>query len=318
MRNFFLPSQIKKQKLLSLAARDSFFELIVHDIIDYGLDLRFRAFGGAGAYRPYALRTEPLDGPETLKAFQHAMGRMFGTGQVSVRIRLSCFASEGVAVHSFLHELMHFYQDMHGLYFMPIEEERVFPVILDARSHVMCVLFNEAWAQVEAIRASYSLARKANKTALWDAALKHRDFGYMAHQYADDLDGGVPEARVAANIFMSWYQDKHCAFYEAHALRIYRQNFERYEEQADFHEDFLRSLELPMLVARLPQGQVPQYFEYLDWGAQRFQPHIDLSSYAVSDHPNVQDIKSGAPPYLWNMLRNMQARQSEIPAAPVG
>lgn len=303
MRDLFLSSHIRAQKLFDLAVQDPFFAPIVHDLIDYGADIRFSVFGGAGAYKPYALRTEPLDTPEKLERFYHGISPMFGAGQLKARITLPRFASQGVVEHSFLHEVMHFYQDMHGLYFVPLEEEGVFPIILDAKSSVMATLFNEAWAQVESIRASYGIARKHEKDSLWAGAIGHRDFGAMAQRYAEDLDAGVSEARAAATIFMVWYEGRHRGFYEKHALQIYNQNFKRYEEQALFHDDFLRTLELPMLIARLPQGHVPRYFDHLDWADKAFEPQIDLKDYAVSEHPNVQNIKCGAPPYLWNRLR---------------
>lgn len=291
----------KIYKLFDYAVQDPFFEPIVHDLVDFGHDIRFSMFGGAGAYQPHALLTECLGTQEKVDLFHKNLSLKFGSEGMLARIRLNRFASDGAVMHSFLHEVMHFYQDMHGLFFTPLEEESVFPIILDAKSSILATLFNEAWAEVEALRTLYSLKRKHN-LVLWPAALKHRDFGFLAEHYEREINSGVDEARAAANIFVLWYSGKHRSFYELHARSIYQKNFARYEEYSAFDVERLRTLELPMLVARLPKGAVPKYFNHFDWNADVFQPQINIDA-PEADNNNVQDIKCGSPPYLWHRLR---------------
>lgn len=315
MSDFFIASKARISRLFDYAVQDQFCASIVYDLIDYGHDVRFSIFGGAGAYKPYALRTELLDTPEKLELFNQHLSLKFGTGEMSARIDISRFANEGAALHSFLHELMHFYQDMHGLFFMPLEEEGVFPIILDAKSSILATLFNEAWAEVEAIRAVYSIALKGRKS-LWNSVLIHSDFGYMARRYEKDMASGIDEGRAAAKMFMRWYEGKHRVFYEQHAFSIYQLNLSRYMTYAKHDEARLRSLDLPMLVARLPEGAVPKYFNHFDWISEVFQPEISTGKQPLAENNDVQNIKCGAPPYLWNRLRNAQAAQSDIFAPP--
>lgn len=315
MSNFFASSKIRIQRVFDYAVQDQFYAPIVHDLIDYGHDVHFSLFGVVGAYKPFALRSEPLNTPEKLALFHKNIDLKFGTGEMPARIRLSRFANEGRAVHSFLHEVMHFYQDMHGLFFTPLEEEGVFPIILDSKSSILATLFNEAWAEVEAIRAAYSFKHKG-RDAVWNAALGHADFGYLARRYEQDLGSGIDEGRAAAKMFMRWYDGAHRGFYEQHALGVYKDNMTRYKTHAVYDTGCLRLLELPMLVARLPAGAVPQYFNHFDWISDVFVPRIDVAEFDVAENNDVQNIKCGAPPYLWNRLRSAQAAQSDIPAPP--
>ena len=85
----------------------------------------------------------------------------------------------------------------------------------------------------------------------------------------------------------------------------------------------MRMLELPMLLARLPKGGIPPYFALIDWEDEIYsQPKTpsvlmrisELEQlYGRAENLNIQEIKCGSPPYLWNRLRLAEQQASEVP-----
>ena len=299
--------------------QDEAFEKIVCDMWDYGLEVNFSIFGGAGAYQPFALSTERLDTPEKEQQFAQGFWRMSEIGALKCQIRLSAVTGLKVNIHSFLHEAMHFHQDMYGLYLMPLQEDGVFPVIMDAKSNIVAILFNEAWAQVEALRASYAIMRDSGDPRGWEGALKSPDWAVQARSYVFDMEQGMDDTKAAAKAFKRWYKSKHRNFYEAHALEIYKSSFARYKEAAgqvgeDEIAQKLRLLELPHLITKIPEAEIPAYFHEIDWTDPLYtKVEIPLMGHAQSDNPNIQDIKCGSPPYIWNRLRQSEKANSEVP-----
>ncbi|MGH1376093.1 MAG: DUF6782 family putative metallopeptidase [Alphaproteobacteria bacterium] len=307
----------KCKVLLSYALQDKLFEKIIDDLSDYGYEVSFSFFGGAGAYMPFAVATESLDNPSKQAQFSSGFWRMIESGQYKARFRLSLFAGLHGAAHSFLHEMMHFYQDMYGLYALPLQEQGRFPICLNANSDIVAILFCEAFAQVEAIRTSWALLQTGDDLG-WRGALSSPDWAGLAKQYDDALQSGVDEAKAAADIFKAWYKGKHRTFYEQHALSVHETNMRRYCDGVQNLSDAiigqnLRSIEIPALFARLPQENVPRYFGQIDWNDPLFmsvqspkvQRQLELleTRFGNADNPNIQDIKCGAPPYLWHRLR---------------
>lgn len=319
------PHNRRRGKILSYTVQDEFFNDIIDDVLDYGLEISFSMFGGAGAYQPFALSTEALDTPEKQHQFAQGFWRMSEVGALKCQIQLSSVAGLRVNMHSFLHEAMHFYQDMRGLYLMPIQEDEVFPTMIDAKSNIVAILFNEAWAQTEALRASWSIKEKTGDARGWQGALKSPDWKALACAYAEDVGKGMDEAEVMARSFRRWYEGQHRAFYEAHGLDIYDTNFTRFKAGAgqtdptEIH-DKLRHLELPHLIARMPEHEIPAFFHHVDWLDPTYS-HINDTDvleqlnqrYEDVDNTNIQDIKCGSPPYIWRRLVLSDKASSEIP-----
>lgn len=312
-----MPDAEKCSTILSYAAQDKLFEQIIDDLSDYGYEVSFSFFGGAGAYMPFAVATEGLDSPSQQAQFSSGFWRMIESGQFKARFRLSLFSGLHGGAHACLHEMMHFYQDMYGLYALPLQEQGRFPICLNAISDIVAILFCEAFAQVEAIRTSWALAQKGSDLG-WRGALSSPDWAWLARQYDVALESGVDEAKASADIFKAWYKGKHRAFYEKHALSVHETNLRRYCNGLEGLNDSmigqnLRSVELPALFARLPQEGVPRYFEQIDWNdplfmsAQNSKVKQQLEAFETrfgnADNLNIQDIKCGAPPYLWHRLR---------------
>ena len=159
-------------------------------------------------------------------------------------------------------------------------------------------------------------------------AVNSPDWGYLARKYDSDMQGGADEKRAAADAFRGWYEGAHRKFYEAHALKAHEVNFARYKDGAGDinNKDIalnMRYLELPMLLARLPKGGIPAYFALIDWDDEIYiqikTPSVAVrveefeGIYGKAENPNIQDIKCGSPPYLWNRLRMAEQRASEVP-----
>ncbi len=294
---------------------------IIHDLNDFGHDISFSLFTNMGAYEPFALSTESLDTAEKQQQFAHGFWDMFESGNMKAKLRFSAFCGADINAHYFLHEIMHFHQDMNGLYLLPLQEQGTFPILLDAKSDIVAIMFCEAWAEIEAIRSSWALREKGNDSG-WRGALKSSDWRNLAIAYDRDLQDGMDEKCAAASIFRLWYEGTHREFYECHGLKIHEENLKCFRDNVEKISDSdisekLRKLELPMLLARFPKGGIPDYFSLIDWvdniysciKSSKVQRRIDEleQRYGKADNTNIQDIKCGAPPYLWNRLRTIDA-----------
>ncbi len=319
-------TQRKQEAMISYVVQDTFFAELMHDLVDFGYEIDFPLRGGAGAYQPFSVSTEAIDTPQKQQQFTSGFWGMIEQGGVRAKFRFSALSSADMNAHYFLHEMMHFYQDMHGLYLLPIHEQGVFPILLDAKSDIVAILFCEAWAEVEAIRTSWALREKGNPSG-WNGAIRSPDWADLARAYDHDLNEGVDEAKAAANTFQRWYEGKHRRFYEEHALKMHEINLARFKEgvegfkESEMTQNF-RVLELPMLIARVPKGGIPKYFHQIDWDSDVYgqiaTPEVltrvgDLEKrYGVADNMNIQEIKCGAPPYLWHRLRGAEQQASEV------
>ena len=321
----------KKEEMFSFAMKDDFFAGILHDLIDFGYEINFSVFGGAGVYVPKALRTEQIDSPLKQQQFASGFWAKVEAGELRAKMRFSSLLSIDTNTHYFLHELMHFYQDMHGLYLTPLQEQGTAPICLDAKSYIVAIVFCEAWAETEAIRASWALREKGDERG-WSGVTKSPDWRELALAYDKDMQDGVDETKAAANTFQRWYEGKHREFYEKNGLSLYRElvlpdmpdrkrNMDAYNNYQDSLKDNLRQLELPMLIARIPKNDIPKFFHQIDWMDSLYSGvktgwilHYIDRYYDMGTDSNIQQVKCGAPPYLWNRLRKAAQEASEIPA----
>jgi hypothetical protein len=115
------PKSIKRKKLLKFCMQDEFFMGVVHAFRDFGLNIKFSAFARGGAYQPFALSTERLDTALKQQQFTTGFWRASERGDMRAQIILSSIQGRGRAAHDFIHEAMHLYQDMYGLYFVPLK-----------------------------------------------------------------------------------------------------------------------------------------------------------------------------------------------------
>lgn len=326
---FLLRSRRSKcRKVLSVCAEEPFFSDILHAFEDFGLDIRFSLFAGAGAYQPFALETERLGTAEKQQQFTNGFWNAAERGEMRAQVQLSSAYGMACAVHSFLHEAMHIYQDMYGLFFVPLKEQGMIPVALDDKSNIVAILFCEAWAQVQAIRFSYSLKEKGHEAA-WKGACMHPDFAYLAHEYHADLSGGIEEKEAAARCFMRWYAGEHRSFYEQHALNIFQLNFERLTRDVpdlakDIVQSCLRKLDVSVLPPRVSENQMTDFFPYVDWNSEVLNRVQDENvrdavrafedQYGRAENTDIADIRCGSPVYIWNRLRATEIDNFDVPA----
>lgn len=319
----------RRRFLSRVLAQDEFFEDVFHVFQDFGIDVRFPVFqGSVGAYQPFALNTERLDTLQKQEQFTNGFWRIAERGEMRALVMLPFFQLKGRAVHDFIHELMHLYQDMYGLYFVPLKEQGVMPVCLDAKSDIVAILFCEAWAQTQTIRMCYDLGQKGFRY-VWRGALSHPDFGDFARFYAQDIDDGLSEDIAMVRCFKHWYKGAHRTFYERHALDIHRKNFERLMDDVGFEnlhdvQKNLRRLTYSSILERLPNNKMTAFFKNIDWNDAVF--HVLQTSevskqvaeieeqYGSAQNENIHDIKCGAPIYIWNRLRVREIETSEVPA----
>ncbi|MDH5722238.1 MAG: hypothetical protein OEY94_02820 [Alphaproteobacteria bacterium] len=317
---YLFKSRKEKTALLFETIRqDPYFEDILYSLADFGYEMHFPFFGNVGLYIPHSIATEKLDSPEKQQAFADGFVQALGSENAPIaRFHLCASLGQDVNTHSLLHEIIHFYQDMLGLYLIPIAERGVYPVHLDMQSFVSAFLFCEAWAEVEAIGASWRLKEKGVSSP-WNGAMASADWRELAREFEKDMERGTMFEKASANIFNTWYEGKHRSFYEKHAAEIYSDMTEKYRKNApDISEreigKALRKLELPMVLIKIPKKKIPAYLTHLDWADERYSsiqsPHVQEkiaahdSLYGVCDNTNVQDIRIGTPPYLWNRLRS--------------
>lgn len=309
--------------------KDVFFADFIKKIADFGLDLNFTLTGTTGAYNPFALSTEPLDTPEKQTQFGHGFWRMAEEGAFKVHVTIPTLNGSRRGAHDLIHELFHAWQDMHGFYFTPLQEQNTFPIISDAYSDIVAIMFNEAWAQTETIRTCWAIKHKSGDSRGWKGALSHPDFGDLAKQYDADLLGGTDETVAAANCFRAWYQAAHREFYERHALNIHKINFERYKSGAKnlSHDDItdnLRRLTYKTILNRIPKSVKSGYLKQIDWDDEVFTniqtPEVATeikaleSQYSAGIITDLTEIKCGSPIYIWNRLYTNDIAKSEIPA----
>lgn len=325
--HIFKPSTHKSEAMIAYAMNNKFFEDLLYTLFDFGHDINFRVLASSGAYQPLSVSTEKIDTQEKQQQFANGFLSTIEQGQTKAKLEFSALSNDNTNAHYFLHELMHFYQDTHGLYLLPIHERGVFPILLDAKSDIISILFCEAWAEVEAIRTSWALKESGHPQG-WKGAITAPDWKYLALSYDHDLQNGIDEAKAAANIFQKWYEGKHRGFYEAHALKTHKINLNRFKEGVDNFKELdltqnFRNLELPMLLARIPSGEIPKFFHQIDWVSPLYNNIItprtssEVSGleklYGTTDNQNIQEIKCGSPPYLWHRLHLDQQSNSEIP-----
>lgn len=318
-----------QSNILKYAAQDKYFDSIIDQICDYGFMIRFPFFERHGVYQPFALSTEKLDTPEKAQQFSNGFLAMAEQGAFRAEIRLPRFSPSSVKFHLFLHEVMHFYQDMLGLYFIPLKEQGKAPVMPDVHSFVRLFLFCEAWAEIEAIRTSWALREKGDARG-WDGALKSADWKDLAVFYDSRLNEGESEAKVAADTFRKWYSGYHRDVYEMQALKIYQHNCERFLSDVENTEnvsEFLRIVDIPNVIETfIPKDMMPRYFSQIDWHHDVFEKcknPIAMSECLTieqrmgrASNDVLTDIKCGSPPYIWKRLRHLEISQSQHPPAP--
>ncbi len=263
----------KTSWLLELANQDAFLKSIVEDLQKFGFEIKYSLLGRAGEYRPQALQTNvPIN-----DAFLDTLKISIEAGEMPAKFKLSPRFGKSHMAHTFLHELIHFYQDMSGLFLTPLEHGSI--IQPDLKSHIEITLLCEAMAATEAIKASLRL-KKEGRPEAWNGAFWSLDWHDLTKNYTRDIGIGRSESEAAQNCFNGWYKSRLRHYYE-------RRAFETYKNHGQEH----RSVNMAELITLLPENQRPQYLNALKPALTR--------EYKSSNNPNWQNIQIGSPPYLW-------------------
>ncbi len=282
--------------ILSRAEQDVFFEGIVQDITRVGYHISRPLFSGAGGYTPQMVASENIDLiKEGLKQYPNP-----------IKFHFSRWLGVEVVAHYALHELMHFYQDSIGLYFTPLHSPQKPSVMLDAVSTVKAILFCEAWAETEAIRASWRIKEDHGDGLFWKGVLRSPDWGDLALAYEGYLQSGEEELRAAAAIFQEWYQGPHIKFYEEQALKYFQVLLRCC--QSGGNDNYFRNLTASYLYQKVTDTRNVSFFCFVDFEAL-FAREIQSKNvrniistggklYEKAASESVSDIENGSVAFL--------------------
>lgn len=259
-----------------IAGQDPFFRDIAADLAAFGVSFAFPFRGDCGHYTPYTIATAGTAPEDMADGISRQIETCRSAGKPLCEFRFSRRFGKRMNTHYWLHELMHFWQDMHGLLCTPWLTDTMRPVILDARSHIRALLLCEAMAETEAIRASWRL-KQAGFPEAWDGARLSFDWRALAAAYAAELARGRPEPEAARTVFDLWYASGQRDYYEKRGLRACQIQRKRLPE-APLH----RMATLPEMLALLPPDRRPDYLFLPDY------TDIAADGYAAIRHPRTR------------------------------
>lgn len=299
-RFLLMPSAEKTQWLMQFARLDPFYARIVAMLEEYGHYVEHQFYGHSGAYLPDNIETaEECNTAEAVKML-HAQGVLKARFVFSSR-----FGGAQIA-HYWLHELMHFWQDLHGLYLTPVKQKDAAPIMLDAASHVAVTCFCEAMAETEALRASWRLKEQGH-TIAWLGALASLDWGQQARAYDKDMQN-MPEVEAARHAFDRWYTSGQRTYYEKRAFKAYTKTLKslgdlkpqlRYVGFVEYL-NILPASERPEYLTLMGKKPIsdPLYITIQHKGTARQASALE-AAYGIPEGAGLADIRMGAAPFIW-------------------
>lgn len=305
MQYLSLTASEKTRWLCTLAKQDPFYATIVTTLQAYGCHVQHRFYGRNGVYLPMTIQmTEACTLEDAVKK-QHVQGNILAEFSFSSR-----YGGAQIS-HYWLHELTHFWQDLHGVFLTPLIQKDTLPVMLDAPSHIAVTCLCEAMAETEALRGSWRLKEHGYPIA-WQGALASLDWGAHARAYAKDMQI-LSETEAARNAFDRWYASRQRVYYEKRALRAYmtRINDLHLDDAAAMSGQF-RRVDFDQLIRMLPQPEAIHYLtspdgmslnDALYWTIRCADTRQAVRALEVQfgqcGNTNFRDIRSGAAPYIW-------------------
>jgi len=303
----------KTRWMIALAEQDPFCATIVRELQAYGYSVRHRFYGPAGGYVPESLQVAATTD------MAQALQQLRDNRAYEARFLLSSRRGGAQAAQYFLHELIHFWQDLHGLFLTPLRRAGTPVVMLDATSHVRLSCWLEAMAATEAIRAAHRLAHLGAPAAM-QGTLASLDWRGLAVAYQQDVQT-MAEVEAARRCFAGWYSSPYRRrVYERRALGAYRQRLSGIRAMAG--NTTIKTLTLaPMDCAALlpPDPQLAYLRADAGGGSDRgWSLEPDFASAAVASQAaaldsdagvhriagaSLADFQHGSVPYLWSRSR---------------
>ena len=314
----FLSSPKKTQWLLDFASQDRVYASLIEDLTAFGFDIDYPFLGGSGTYMPFSIKVDmtETDYDMFLQEFQNSVKQ----GDMKCHFSFSGRAGKNAIAHSFLHEVIHFFQDRYGLFLTPLQKKGEMPFLLCPRSEIKLLLFCEAMAQTEAICASWRLYQKGYKNA-WYGAILSFNWGGHAISYYRDLQSGIDDVHAARRNFDRWYRTLHRKYYENKALRLFEDNLTKFMREANIKDKkfvypFLRTISLTDIINMLPVDKRPVYLELASYPSMDniYYTHIKDKNVikklniledkiGICHNPHFEDILIGSPPALWGKYK---------------
>lgn len=300
----------KTHWLMSLAQQDPFYASIVTTLKRYGYHIEHPVFAQNGMYLPETI--EITDTCVISDAIQQAHAR----GEIQARFVFSARYGSAQIAHYWLHELMHFWQDLHGLFLTPLQQPHSLPIMMDVASHIAVTCLCEAMAETEALRASWRL-KQAGHDSAWRGALSSLDWGSHARAYMRDVNI-MPEPQAARRAFDRWYESRQRRYYEKRALGAYLAMLNELDlSHPQALSTRLRRVDLTMLIETIPITQRPNYLLLPEATALRDGQYHTIhdaqtakrvqkltQQFGICDNGDVADITIGSAPYIWYRSQN--------------
>ncbi len=304
-RYLLMPAVEKTHWLIELARHDTFYAGIISTLETYGYQVHHQFYGHNGAYLPDNI--ELIENCET----EEAVKELHEQGELQARFALSSRYGGAQISHYWLHELIHFWQDLHGLFLTPLRQKDTAPVWMDASSHIAVTCFNEAMAETEALRASWRLKEKGY-TIAWQGALSSLDWGKHARYYAQNLQR-MPELEAARHSFDRWYESKQRPYYEKRALKAYQKTLDEFSVNNPAKaKSQMKRITPAELLKIMPKAERPEYLtlsSHASLNSKQYTSihHKDTAKqvHALEEHlgaPQDQyfsEMRTGAATYIW-------------------
>lgn len=308
----------KTQCLLDFASQDRVYASIIEDLTAFGFEIEYPFWGRNGTYTPFSMAVDISVSNHDifLQEFQNSVKR----GEMKCHFSFAGRSGKNTVAHYFLHEAFHFFQDRYGLFLTPLQKKGEMPVLLCPRSEIKLLLFCEAMAQTEAIRASWRLYKMGYKNA-WYGAILSLNWGGHTLSYYQDLKSGMNEVHAARHNFDRWYKTLHRGYYEKKALRLYEDNLIKFMREANIKDEkyvqpFLRTVRLADIRDMLSPQKCPAYLElggylpiedvyYTQIKNQNTLKKLHLleDRIGICHNPHFEDIIIGSPPALWGRYK---------------
>jgi len=293
-------------QLLELARQDKFLDKILSRLDVLGIDIKFRFWGGPGQYSPQALSVASED------QFHEHFAQTVKQGDMACQFEFSPRHGQAVVVHTWVHELIHAYQDSLGLMMTPLQIDGRMPIILDARSEVQLMLLCESIATVEAIRASWRL-KEQGIDAAWRGACLSFDWRKLAKSYEADIRADLSEEEAAINALANWFGMSQRLYYEKRAINMFKKNLKGYQSSAGLADvdilPFLRTMSLQAMLSKLPSFLSSVYQSMPEEISVQTMCEIQAleEKYGTCTNLSVDDIAVGSAPCLSNRQQNKRA-----------
>lgn len=195
------PDEEKTAFLFSQVRLDPFYSRVLEALEVFGYEINYSFWSYSGLYNPQAVVSLSRD-------YMRDFTVLHKKGDIKASITLASRQGADMNLFYFLHELLHFYQDMYGLFFTPLQREAQEEDHLSRNSLLRITYFCESMASAEALRAAWRLKEKGFPAA-WKGAMMTQEGRVLGRRYRIDMEDGMKEITAAGRIIQNWHNSRH-------------------------------------------------------------------------------------------------------------